>query len=197
VSSRPVDELCTALEQELARDPRGRGVARLLGDYARAHADWSTFACFDAEHYTRNLLHRCAAYELLLLCWESGQESPIHDHSGQDCWMAVLDGELEEQQYASPRPGAAAALVPTRCASFSRGAVAYIADGIALHRIRPLHGARGMSLHLYSRPIDTCRIYDAETGGATRVELGYFSVRGERCRESAAEVRAAWTARSR
>ena len=111
--------------------------------------------------------------------------------------MAVLDGELEEQHYATPAPRGAAPLVPGRCSRVARGEVAFIQDGIALHRIRPLNGARGMSLHLYSRPIDTCRVYDIATGDASRVELGYHSVRGEPCRTSAAEVRATWAARAR
>jgi cysteine dioxygenase len=187
--------LSASLEREFTRDPRGRGAAKLLSEYASTHDDWKCFVLFDRERYTRNLLHRCASFELLLLCWESEQESPIHDHAQQDCWMAVLEGELEEQHYVTPRAGDRACLRTGRRTTVTRGGVSFIQDGIALHRIRPLGGARGTSLHLYSRPIDTCSIYDLATGEATRAELGYYSVRGERCRSSAAAVRAAWSGR--
>jgi hypothetical protein len=44
--------------------------------------DWEAYAHFDASrHYTRNLIATDhVSYTLLLLCWNPGQESPIHDH---------------------------------------------------------------------------------------------------------------------
>ncbi len=197
MNARPLDRLSQSLEAEFARDPRGRRVAGLLAEYAQAHDDWKEYALFDPSRYTRNLVHRCSYFEVLLLCWESGQASPIHDHAGQDCWMAVLEGELEEQHYSAPGGARSGPLREGRRTQVSRGGVSFIQDGIALHRIRPLHGARGMSLHLYSRPIDTCRVYAPASGQATLVELGYHSVRGEPCRESPADVRAAWASRTR
>jgi cysteine dioxygenase len=196
MSARPLDRLTKVLETEFSRDARGRRVAGLLAEYAAANDDWKDFIVFDRSNYTRNLLHRCEYFEVLLLCWESEQASPIHDHAGQDCWMAVLEGELEEQHYSAP-DGVPGPLVEGRRSQVQRGNVAFIQDGIALHRIRPLHGARGMSLHLYSRPIDTCRVYAPGTGLPTVVELGYHSVRGELCRTSPAEIRADWASRLR
>lgn len=35
----------------------------------------------------------------LLLCWEKGQQSPIHDHAGASCWVKMLSGDLEEVLY--------------------------------------------------------------------------------------------------
>ena len=134
----------------------------------------------------RNLVHRCGDYELLLLCWEEGQESPIHNHAGQLCWMAVLDGCLEEVHFRSPAPGAA--LEAGRSARFEQGGVAFIEDEIALHLIRPVSG-RGVSLHLYANPIDTCKVYDPADGAETSVELGYYSVRGQKTSEGADSVR--------
>ncbi len=192
MSTPALDRLSTVLEQEFDRDPRGRAAARLLAEYARGHHDWKCFEVFDPARYTRNLLHRCPSFELLLLCWDSEQESPIHDHAQQDCWMAVLEGELEEQHYLTPQGGERAHLRTGRRSTVAQGEVAFIQDGIALHRIRPLKGGRGISLHLYSRPIDTCGVYDPTSGESTRIELGYYSVRGERCSASPADIRAAW-----
>lgn len=175
----PLDGLCTTLLAEFGRDPKGTRVAGLLGEYARANADWRAWALFDANAYTRNLVHRCGTYELLLLAWEVGQSSPIHDHAGQNCWMAVLDGEVEEVHF---RPNGAGG--PPKAAAprvFRPGQVAYIADEIALHLVRPTPGNRAVSLHLYSNPIDSCRIYDPATGAVDRIEVGYHSVRGELC----------------
>ena len=32
--------------------------------------------------YTRNLVGYNNSFTLLMLCWDRGQESPIHDHAG-------------------------------------------------------------------------------------------------------------------
>jgi cysteine dioxygenase len=190
-----LDELCRRLELDFERDTRGKGVAHLLSEYCRSARDWCEFQLFSEETYTRNLIHRCGEFELLLLCWNPGQESPIHDHAGQDCWMAVLEGELEEVHYQALAGGEGRPLEEGKRTAFNTGGVAFIQDGIALHKIRPLRGARGISLHLYSNPIDTCRVYDPASGRARSVDLGYQSVRGRPCDKSPAAIRAEWAAR--
>lgn len=182
----PIDALCRTLLKEFERDPRGTRVAQHLGEYARACDDWRDWALFGDAHYTRNLVHRCGRYELLLLAWAEGQESPIHDHAGQHCWMAVLDGDVEEIHYKDGGPGRPLVASPAR--RFQRGQVAYIADEIALHLVRPVAGGHAVSLHLYSDPIDTCRVYDPATGAGRRLDVGYHSVRGELCAGKAASA---------
>ena len=100
-----VDCLCSELLEEFGRDPRGTRVAGILGEHAPRVRAWRDWAVFDAAGYTRNLVHRCEAFELLLLAWDVGQESPIHDHAGQQCWMAVVDGSVEEVHFRASRAG--------------------------------------------------------------------------------------------
>ena len=42
---------------------------------------------------------------MLILCWNPGKGSPIHDHDESACFLKVLDGELEETKYEKPTPG--------------------------------------------------------------------------------------------
>lgn len=199
VGAPGLDALCRALTAVLGpgseRDLTGRGkrVADLLRDYAASGQCWRNWAHFVPERYSRNLVHRSETFELLLLCWGVGHASPIHDHAGQQCWMAILDGELEEVHYDEPRDGASRPMASGRVRRFTAPGVAYIHDDIALHLIRPVPGTRGVSLHLYADPIDACRAFDPATGRATPVEVGYHSVRGVPCDgRSAAEIRKEW-----
>ncbi len=173
----PLAVLCAALDQEFARDPRGRGAASLLAAYAAAHGDWRHYAHPRRECYTRNLVRRSAAYELLVLCWGAGQESPIHNHMDQCCWMAVLEGRIEEVLFERPgdRPGP---LEQRAARRFECGQAAYIDDGIALHLVRPVDGAPGVSLHLYARPYGTCLVYDPASGAVSERVLAYDSIAG-------------------
>lgn len=173
----PIADLCQALDAEFQRDPRGRGAAALLAEYAARHTDWRHYSHPRAECYTRNLVRRSAAYELLVLCWGADQESPIHNHMDQSCWMAVLEGSIEELLYDLPA-SVPAPLVPRSRRRFECGEAAYIDDGIAVHLVRPTDGAPGVSLHLYAQPYATCLVYDRDTGAVCERALVYDSIGG-------------------
>ncbi len=155
-------------------------MAELLGEYARAHSDWRAFALFSESHYMRNLVVREPAFELMILCWGPGQESAIHNHEGQDCWMAVLEGEIEEVRYSWPEGGGPAPVEKKGAATFAQGQVAFIRDEMGLHLVRPAASSPrgGITLHLYSSPYDECNCYCPLTGQVTRKKLGHHSVRG-------------------
>lgn len=58
--------------------------------------------CFiDAnKNYTRNLIATDdETFTLLILCWNSGKYSPIHDHPCDGCWMRVCRGVVNEVRY--------------------------------------------------------------------------------------------------
>ena len=77
--------------------------------------------------------------------------------------------------------------------AFPQGGVAYIHDDIALHLIRPRAGQKAISLHLYSRPIDSCRTFCGETGAQAEVHVGYHTVRGAGCEGADPDlIREAW-----
>src|SRR5690348_8382635 len=59
----------------------------------------SPYLVWDRQHYTRNLIDKTPLYELIAICWEVGQASSIHNHRGQNCWMAAPMGRLKVQNY--------------------------------------------------------------------------------------------------
>jgi len=174
--------LCQDLSAEFQRDPKGSRVASLLARYASEHQDWRRWALFDKSCYTRNLVHREEQFELLLLCWDAEQVSPIHNHEGQRCWMAVLEGAVRETLFKLPAGDSKtpAPLETGASRECPRGQVAFITDEIALHEIASAGGKPAVSLHLYSRPFSSCQVYERDTGRIAVRQLGYYSVRGER-----------------
>lgn len=179
MDTQAIDALVRSLQGEFGSRPNGARVATLLGEYARTQSDWRGFALYSPKHYTRNLVVREAGFELMVLCWSAGQESAIHNHEGQDCWMAVLDGEVEEVRYPVPA-GTPGPLSPKGAATFRAGQVAFIRDEIGLHLVRPARTSAvgGVTLHLYATPYDECNCYCPDTGTVTRKRLGYHSIRG-------------------
>src|SRR4051794_26752439 len=119
---------------------------------------------FVRRRYTRNLIYRDDLFELIALCWEPHTASPIHNHSGQLCWLSIQAGALRLENFHSldgPGPGNDIRVVPTGgidraecgCLDLQQGD-----DGI--HRVSNPFGERAVSLHVYSRPYDTCLAYD-------------------------------------
>jgi cysteine dioxygenase len=174
-----LDQLVQDLQREFQAGPSGKRVVGLLSAYARGCEDWRSRCFFDPATYTRNLVERNERFELLILGWGAGQESPIHNHEGQDCWMGVLDGDVEEVRYPPPA-GVGPGPLPVRdTLTFRRGEVGFIRDDIALHLVRsgrPPESA--VSLHLYASPYDECNVYCPDTGKVTRRKLSYYSIRG-------------------
>src|SRR5437773_1504621 len=96
----PIEEFVAGLRR--FAEPAFSNVDQILGfvkstpvapDTLRPYLAW------DRQHYTRNLIDKSPLYELIAICWESGQFSSIHNHKDQNCWMAAPIGRLLVQNY--------------------------------------------------------------------------------------------------
>ncbi len=171
----PIAELERALTREFSTSLRGPRAAAIMAEYARRNDDWRAYARFSPDQYTRNLVARNEHFEMIVLCWGAGQQSPIHNHANQNCWMAVLEGEISEVQFRVVSRATTIELAQCATKLYGPGQVSFINDDIALHRVAPVPRGTGISLHLYSKPIDVCNVYDERTGLIERRQLQYFS----------------------
>jgi cysteine dioxygenase len=141
------------------------------------------YLLFAPRRYTRNLIYRDDLFELIALCWDPHTESPIHNHSGQLCWLSIQRGALRLDNYTSldgPGPGDGIRLVPD-------GGIARAGEGCldlqqgdnAIHRVSNPFDERAVSLHVYSRPFDTCLAYDLAARTSREMRLQYHSVGGK------------------
>jgi len=60
---------------------------------------------FGDKTYRRNLIHEGPSYQALVLCWRSGQRSPIHDHRGSSCGVRILSGVATETLFKQTEDG--------------------------------------------------------------------------------------------
>lgn len=79
----PIDQLINKIKLEFeASEKPGQIIAEHLKTYLNeGHDDWKKYALFCKHAYCRNLVHIDDNFELIVLCWEEGQESPVHNHS--------------------------------------------------------------------------------------------------------------------
>jgi cysteine dioxygenase len=140
---------------------------------------------WNAQHYTRNLIDKTDLYELLAICWAVGMRSSIHNHKGQNCWMAAATGRLAVHNYhvlEEDLPNHRCNIVPTDVVEMNPS------KPVAVDPLNPVHdvrnprefGERAVSLHLYSRPFDSCVVYSIEQHTCGEIALVYNSVYGKR-----------------
>jgi cysteine dioxygenase len=158
-------ELFGALDAiDCRRDPER--VTALLEALRPSSHELKPLLRFRAGRYTRTLLHRDRRFELVLVCWSRGAQSPIHDHDGQDCWLQPLAGALDLEDYEVTENGLE--LTARRPAVRT---LDHRSSGAQIHRVG-VATAAAVSLHVYAAPIDRCRVYDRRGRWRWR-NLGY------------------------
>jgi Cysteine dioxygenase type I len=163
------------------------GVSGTL-EYLRAHPvdpdSLKPYVFWNAQHYTRNLIDKTELYELIAICWEVGMCSSIHNHKGQNCWMAAPIGRLAVQNYrvlAEDLATRRCNIVPTEVVHITP------ANPVAVDPLNPVHDVRNprewneraVSLHVYSRPFNSCIVYSVEKGSCGEIGLNYTSMYGK------------------
>ncbi len=119
--------------------------------------DLAEKVCFSSDHYARNLLRQGEWYHLLVLCWRSGQRSPIHNHAGSVCGLRILEGVATETRF---EPSPAGLLRAVESEDLTTGTVAVSRDSF-IHQISNLQppGNDLVTLHLYSPPLLKMEIF--------------------------------------
>jgi len=144
----------------------------------------SPYLTWDRQHYTRNLIDKTPLYELVAICWEVGQASSVHNHRDQNCWMAVPIGRLQVENFRVIHQD----LNAGRCQLEPADTVEMnVTHPCAVDPLQPVHrvlnprhfNKRAVSLHVYSRPFDTCVVYSPEQGTCGEIRLHYSTEYGK------------------
>lgn len=117
---------------------------------------------FGTRGYRRNTIARGEWFELLALCWRSGDCTPIHDHEGSSCAFKVIEGRGTEISFERTPSGL---VCPTGRRSLEEGMVCAAEDD-DIHQVANMQ-AKGqdlITLHVYSPPIRQMGTYDFAAG---------------------------------
>ncbi len=136
------------------------------------------YLTWSRQHYTRNLIDSSKLYELMAICWEVGQASSVHNHRDQNCWMAAPVGRLLVENFRVEFQD----LDGGKCRLAASNTVELTAENpCAVNPREPVHrvvnprepNQRAVTLHVYSRPFDSCVVYSPEQGTCGDVRLHY------------------------
>jgi cysteine dioxygenase len=159
-------------------------ILRFLETTPVASDTLASYLTWDRQHYTRNLIDKTPLYELVAICWEVGQASSIHNHREQNCWMAVPAGRLRVENFKTISQN----LEDGTCKLETADTVEMNPrQPCAVDPQEPVHRVynprefdqRAVSLHVYSRPFDTCVVYSQEQGTCGVIKLHYQTEYGQ------------------
>jgi cysteine dioxygenase len=181
-----IDDFVTRLQR--LPDTAFDGIKSVLGFLQENPVDPATlnrYLFWDSQHYTRNLIDKTRLYELIAICWDVGHVSSVHNHREQNCWMAVPIGRLLVQNYRVLEQD----LAKGTCRIEKTDCVEMNAERpLAVDPREPVHKVynprefqeRAVSLHVYSRPFDSCDVYSEEQQTCGTIGLSYTSIHGKR-----------------
>jgi len=159
-------------------------IRTLLADLPVEESSLAQYLTWNRQHYTRNLIDKSDLYELLAICWEVGQASSVHNHRDQNCWMAAPIGSLRVENFLVEFQDVAAGtcrLVASNTVEMSPANPCAVDPKHPVHRVVNPREAnrRAVSLHVYSRPFDSCVVYSPDQGTCGDVKLHYNTVFGK------------------
>ena len=187
-----VDDLRSFESEPITRD-------RMLGYLQETAVDRRSldpYVHFRGDMYTRNLVYRDDVLELMAVCWQPGQRTVIHTHNGQLGWMGVEQGALavinykwigcnaaDNQNVAGMDclAGATELDIDRREVQecYPGGPINTVDKVQTIHQVVVQGKEPVISLHVYSRPIDSCVAFDLEQKRCYRRVLSYYSKYGD------------------
>jgi cysteine dioxygenase len=132
-------------------------------------------ARFSDVEYTRNLVLRTSAFELLVLCWQPGQESTIHDHAGSLNSIRVYSGELTSRIFA-PADGVTAGAGPVVQTQEDRLLPSEAVIGVdrsGIHQLADTASEPLVTVHVYAPPLKDLVVYHTASDVVERRPLRY------------------------
>jgi cysteine dioxygenase len=159
-------------------------VRRYLRDNPVDADSLAPYLTWNRQHYTRNLIDRTPVYELMAICWEVGQASSVHNHRDQNCWMAVPVGRLQVENFHLVHQDlkkGVCSLEPLNVVEMNISQPCAVDPADPVHRVvNPRDfNQRAVSLHVYSKPFDTCVVYSPDQGTCGEIELHFNTEYGK------------------
>lgn len=107
--------------------------------------DWQNYIKFDSSKYMKNIVYTNDYIDIFIICWDSKQQSGLHDHPTNGCLMRILDGKLREDIYIKKDDK----YHFNHSNTLEKDQIAYKESNMRIHNIINIAN-KTVSLHIYS-----------------------------------------------
>jgi cysteine dioxygenase len=167
-----LDELSETIKN-LKAVPKLEEIKQWFSALLLRQRDYEPYRVFTPRKYARNLIARSSFAELLMLCWRSGQRTPIHDHGGSVGVILMVEGLLTETMYEHAPEGH---VRPYNTYRWGPGGITG-ADVPDIHQLLNLQPEKRdmVTLHCYAPPLSVLNTYSPRNARVRHWREGYFT----------------------
>lgn len=173
-----VDELIRRLDAAVATEDdevRCRGVKQVLTEIVHGGEEFLDPAYLKPapDRYARRLLHRDpkGRYTVLVMVWDKGQGTALHDHGGMWCVECVYRGRIGVTSYSVRGGNPESGVV-----QFEREFEVFAGPGEAGALIPPFEyhvltnvlDTPAVTIHVYGGELTSCHVFEPVEGGWRR-----------------------------
>lgn len=156
-------------DHKMDKKEQNSQIKDLLKKYEMTTETLKQYAKWTLHRYTRNVMLTTGQFELLLVCWDLDTKSPIHNHSGSECFMKSIEGTVIQELFQNPTPEQKLSTEPKQLEKLEvtfiyKGDVLHINDDVGIHRMsNPSSTQPAVTLHVYIPSYQQCEIFLNET----------------------------------
>ncbi|MEW6730011.1 MAG: C-GCAxxG-C-C family (seleno)protein [Acidobacteriota bacterium] len=130
---------------------------------------------FSEESYARNLFYKNDRFEILVMCWDKGQMSPIHDHDESFSVEKIYTGEIMCTNYRRIEPDTDE-IEEVDAQLIGVGGVIYSKGG-EIHKVaNQSMQDRAVSIHFYAPPMKRMKCFTVGNKNAQWMKLRYLYI---------------------
>ena len=107
--------------------------------------DYKKYVCVNEIKYNRERIYIDDQIEVFIITWNKNQETKVHDHSENGCFLKILEGTLEENVFSNDLNNVKKRLL-------KKGNISYMCNKIGLHSVKNNSDEICVSIHIYSPP---------------------------------------------
>lgn len=141
-----IDDLAKSVTTKLSLGQKLEELDYILEKYNGN--DWTKYVNFNGDTYTRNLVYQDDNIDILILCWDSYQQSGIHDHPENGCLLRIMQGRLTEEVYQKDENN----MILKETNKLLTDQISYQIGENGLHKIINEYKEQVVSIHIYSPP---------------------------------------------
>jgi cysteine dioxygenase len=107
--------------------------------------DWKSYVIKHDSKYNKIKVFETELFDIYVIVWNANQQSKVHNHSSNGCWLKILEGKVEEKIYNDK-------FELLKYNIQNRGEISFIKDDIGYHSIKNINNYISVSLHIYNPP---------------------------------------------